>query len=112
VCAESVCINRKLPTIMNLLKTQWIGEVSFVHMLPVSSRCQSDRCEVMINTTASQKLQLPLTLPTPELMTDFCTLVSLFRIFYVNLQVLQFLGCGFITSESFFFTSVSFPPPP
>lgn len=27
--------------------------VGFVHMLPVSSRCQSDRCEVMINTTAS-----------------------------------------------------------
>lgn len=71
---------------MNLLKTPWIGAVSFVHMLPVSSRCKSDRCEVMINTTASQKLQLPLTLPTPQFMTDFCTLVSLFRILYVKLQ--------------------------
>lgn len=35
-------------------KHHGLGGVVFVHMLPVSSRCQSDRCEVMINTTASQ----------------------------------------------------------
>ncbi len=79
----------KLSTIMKLLKTPRVGGGGggCVHMLPVSSRCQSDRCEVMINTTASQNYncQSPY-LPPPQFMTDFCKLVSLFWILYVKLQ--------------------------